>query len=160
MFTGYITNPIAFVLVLILALVLLALEVMVPSFGILGISGGYFLIESIISIKNFDNPVLYILISLVVSAIIIGIMIKYFFKNMDRNRLVLNTNLEASKGNGRNLDLKEFIGKEAIVNKTLRPSGEVEIEGKIYEAVSFGNYIAKDEKVIVEKVEGKTIYVK
>lgn len=160
MFTGYITNPIAFVLVLVLALVLLALEVIVPSFGVLGISGGYFLIESIISIKNFENPALYILIAIIIASIIIGIMFKLFFKNMERNRLILNTNLQSSKGNGNNLELKDFIGKEARVHKTLRPSGEIEIEGRIYEAVSFGDYISKDEKVIVEKVEGKIIYVK
>lgn len=160
MFTGFLVNPYTFVAILTLSLVLIVLEIFVPSFGILGIVGGYLFIESIISIRNFINPIPYILIALILAVIIIAIIVKVFYKNMGKNIFVLNTDLKKSKGHGQQDLFTSLIGRQAVVNKTLRPSGEVEIDGMIYEAVSFGNYISKGQKVVVTKTKGSLLYVK
>lgn len=158
MLTEYITNPVLFVILMTGALTLIVLEFFVPSFGLLGISGAYLTIESILAIKNIENAILYIAISLVITFVIMMIFTKSFLKNMDKNKIVLNTDLSKSKGNGPKYDITNLMGKTGLVNKTLRPYGEVEIEGKVYVATSFGNYIDKGKMIKVEKVEGSTIY--
>jgi membrane-bound ClpP family serine protease len=78
------------------------------------------------------------------------------------NRLVLSGHeQEASEGYiaGENPALLPQPGTKGIVMATLRPSGKVIIDGKIYEAITAGSFIAKDQKIKVEKVEGSIIIV-
>jgi membrane-bound serine protease (ClpP class) len=42
---------------------------------------------------------------------------------------------------------------------TLRPSGKIVIDDKLYEAVSYGTFIEKGSKIVVERFEGSTIIV-
>lgn len=160
MFTGFIANEILFVILLSLSLVLITLEFFIPSFGIVGLTGGYLLIESILSADNFSNITFLVGVSLLISLIIITLIIKYFVRNMEKNKLVLNTSLKTSKGNKPKYDNPDLVGQIAIVHKTLRPSGEVMLNNEIYEAVSFGDYIGQNEEVIVEKIVASKLYVR
>ena len=54
----------------------------------------------------------------------------------------------------------ELLGKDAIVDVELRPSGRVVIDGKIYSAVSERGFISKGETVTVLKQEGIGLTVK
>ncbi|WP_103981284.1 NfeD family protein [Helcococcus massiliensis] len=159
MLKEFITNPVLFTLLLTIALTLVSIEIFVPG-GIFGITGGYLIFESILAAGNIENVVMYVLISIFITLILDFILVKSFVKNMDTNKIVLNTNLSKAKGNGPNLDTKDLIGKMGIVNKTLRPYGEIEIEGKVYVATSYGNFIDKGDTVIVDNVEGSTLYCK
>lgn len=158
MLTSIIVNQYIFTLIFTLSLVLIAIEVFTPSFGLIGITGIYLLIESILAIGNIENAFIFILISILLSTIIMLFIVKKFINNIHKNKLVLNTNLSKAKGNGTDYKNKDLIGKTAIVNKTLRPSGEVEIEQKIYEAITYGDFIEKGKEVIVDKIEGNKIY--
>lgn len=158
MLKEFITNPILFTLLLTTALTLVSLEFFVPGFGILGISGAYLIFESILAMGNIGNVALYIILSIFITLILDLIIIKLFIKNMDTNKIVLNTSLSKAKGNGPIMNIQRLIGKTGIVNKTLRPYGEVEIEGKVYVATSVGDFIDKGSMVNVDKVEGSTLY--
>lgn len=158
MLKEFITNPILFTLLLTTALTLVSLEFFVPGFGILGISGAYLIFESILAMGNIGNVALYIILSIFITLILDLIIIKLFIKNMDTNKIVLNTSLSKAKGNGPIMNIQRLIGKTGIVNKTLRPYGEVEIEGKVYVATSVGDFIDKGSMVDVDKVEGSTLY--
>ncbi len=160
MLKEFITNPILFTLLLTIALTLVSLEFFVPGFGILGISGAYLLFESILAIGNIENVAIYIILSIFITIILDLIIVKFFIKNMDTNKIVLNTSLSKAKGNGPIIDSQSLVGKTGIVNKTLRPYGEVEIEGKIYVATSVGDFIDKGSLVNVDKIEGSTLYCK
>jgi membrane-bound serine protease (ClpP class) len=52
------------------------------------------------------------------------------------------------------------LGKEGRVHSRLRPSGRIEIEGEIYDAISRGDFIEQGEKVIVISTEGTSLKVK
>lgn len=160
MLKEFITNPILFTLLLTTALTLVSLEFFVPGFGILGISGAYLIFESILAMGNIGNVALYIILSIFITLILDLIIIKLFIKNMDTNKIVLNTSLSKAKGNGPIMNIQSLVGKTGIVNKTLRPYGEVEIEGKVYVATSVGDFIEKGNMVNVDKVEGSTLYCK
>ncbi len=51
------------------------------------------------------------------------------------------------------------IGSTGIVAATMRPSGRIEIDGKIYEAITAGSFIEEGTKIVVTNVEGNTIIV-
>jgi len=74
-------------------------------------------------------------------------------------KLGLNEKLETEKGYTSYTKIDELIGKEGVVITTLRPAGTIEIEGKRYDALSLGEFIEKDEKIKVIKVEGGKIIV-
>lgn len=157
MLTSLITNHYIFVAILALALTLLFLELVVPSFGILGISGIYLTFESILAMKNFQNSLGLVLTSLIFALAISLFIIHIFIRNFKNNKLVLNSKI-AYKGNSNKLS-EDLVDKEGIVLKVLRPSGEIEIDGKVYNAISNGNYIDKGEKVLVKSVEGSQLLV-
>ena len=162
MLTGLITSEIIFTVILTLGLTMLILELFVPSFGLLGISGIYLVIESFLAINNIDNAMLYIIISLIASAIIGMIIGKIFFRNMEKNKLVLNKSFNDIKGNNlqHTVNKEELLNEIAVVNKVLRPSGTIELNGTIYNAVSNGSFISKGKKVIIERIENSQLYVR
>ncbi|MDI6860712.1 MAG: NfeD family protein [Caldisericia bacterium] len=55
--------------------------------------------------------------------------------------------------------MKNLSGKRGKVITTLRPSGTIEIDGKRYDAISLGEFIEKDSRVKVVKIEGNKIIV-
>ncbi len=54
---------------------------------------------------------------------------------------------------------KEMIGKTAKVATDLKPSGQIEIDGRVYQALSEGDYIDKDAQVIVIGGQGSHLIV-
>jgi len=58
------------------------------------------------------------------------------------------------------LDLQNLIGKTGIVINDLRPAGRAVIENKRFDVVSEGDYIDKDNKIIVSFISGNRIVVK
>lgn len=162
MLTGLITNEILFTVVLTLGLTMLILELFVPSFGLLGVSGIYLVIESFLALKNIENEILYIIISLISSAIIGLIIGKVFFRNMENNKLVLHNDFRNVKGNNlqHNINKEDLLNTTGVVDKVLRPSGTIEVDGTIYNAVSNGNFIPKGKKVVIERIENSHLYVR
>lgn len=157
MLTSFINSDIIFTIILSISLIALALEVMIPSFGLIGIIGIYLFIESILAIQYVPNPIISIIIAIIVTIIVVFIISKTIIKNIETNRLVLQKNLSKITGNKNSNLEKKLIGKEAIVVKTMRPSGEIEIENEVYHAISDGNFITKGEKVIIEGIKGGQI---
>ena len=53
-----------------------------------------------------------------------------------------------------------MIGKNGMTTTVLRPSGRIDIEGQIYQAMSTGDYIESGEKVMVFSTEENQLVVK
>lgn len=159
MITNLINNEILYVIVLSLGITLLLIEAVVPSFGLIGISGILLIFESVTSSLRFENYYLLMIISLF-SGIILAYLITWNFILSRESKLILKNNLHKAKGNGYELSKEDLIQKEGIVTKVLRPSGEIEVGGKIYNAISDGNFIEKGKKVVIEKIEGSQLFVK
>jgi membrane-bound ClpP family serine protease len=51
------------------------------------------------------------------------------------------------------------VGSQGTVLSTLRPSGKIEVEGDIYEAMTEGSFIEKGEAVVVTRVMGSAVVV-
>lgn len=157
MLTNFINSPIIFSTILTLGLVFALIELFVPNLGILGIIGVYLIFESILAMKNIQNVGIYVSFSIILSFLIVFVILKLFASKIKKGKFVLNTNLTKSKSNILKNDLTDLLGKEGIVHKTLRPYGEIKIEDNIYEATCNGDFIVRDSKIKVEKIEGTKI---
>ncbi|HQN49309.1 MAG TPA: NfeD family protein, partial [Caldisericia bacterium] len=145
----------------ILGLVLLLIEIfLIPGFGLTGITGIILIFVSIFLTLGGGAKALYSIGIVAVILLILFIILLFFFPKIPIwKKLGLNEKLETEKGYTSYTKIDELIGKEGVVITTLRPAGTIEIEGKRYDALSLGEFIEKDEKIKVIKVEGGKIIV-
>ena len=163
------------ILLFIVGVGLIILELFVfPGFGVAGISGIILVITglvlSLLGNVNFNfefvdagaigKALLTVTAGLALGfAATIYMSIKIGSKGM-LHKVALNATLNNADGYiGVSMDEKNLIGKSGLTKTVLRPSGKVDIEGKIYDAVSEQNYIEKGVKVRVERYETGQIYV-
>lgn len=94
-----------------------------------------------------------------------GIGFYFLLDHLSQSRLwqkvTLRDSLTGQKGfKSSAADLSAYAGKEGMTDSVLRPSGKVDIEGHILDAVSRGDFIEKGKRVIVIKAEGSYLVVK
>ena len=149
------------VIIFVLGIILLLIEVFIPGFGVFGVAGiGAIFASIIMASDSLYQALISIFISSVVTAIVIALIIKYLPKRNLSRTLFLGTNLDKERGFVSSKEAPEYIGREAITLSFLRPSGKIEIDGQMLDAVSEGRYIEKDKTVVVLKVEGSRLIVK
>lgn len=159
MFSSIITSHFFFMFVLIVGLLALILEIFIPSFGLVGITGLYLVLNALGAIPNIENAYYYIIFSILIALILGIILIKFLMSRSSVNKMILHTKLE-----GTGLDKKtriedqEILGMNGEVIKPLRPSGLAQINGKSYQVLSYGEFINKGEHIVVDKIEGNKIY--
>lgn len=144
-----------------IGIILLLIEVFIPGFGVFGVAGiGAIFASIVMASDSLYEALISIFISSVVTAIVIALIIKYLPKRNLSRTLFLGTNLDKERGFVSSKEAPEYIGREAITLSFLRPSGKIEIDGQMLDAVSEGRYIEKDKTVVVLKVEGSRLIVK
>ena len=164
------------ILLFFIGLILIALEIFViPGFGVVGILGIVcVLLGLILSLINndfftFPNGIMetigYTLFRVTIT-LIIGIPLAAAFGGSIFNfpvfkKMVLLDDQKSNKGYSiKQSEQVDVIGLEGIVISDCRPSGKVEIEGNLYDAISDAEYILKGTKIIVTKVQGYSVKVK
>ncbi|HNF49417.1 MAG TPA: NfeD family protein, partial [Chitinophagales bacterium] len=147
----------------------------IPGFGVVGISGILCIIVgltlSLIDNHNFDFPhgfsetIGYALFRVTVT-LIAGITLAALFGGSIFNfpffnKMVLKDVQQSDKGfTIKQEDQVEMIGKHGVVISDLRPSGKVEIESNLYDAISDAAFISAGTEVVVTKVQGYSVKVK
>ena len=163
------------IIMFFIGLVLLALEFFViPGFGITGISGIIITLGSLILVM-LDNDIFdfsFVNTSdiLKATAAILGGFTASLFvmfiggirlsKSKAFRKIALFDTLDRSQGYVSTASRIPLTGKSGIAYTVLRPSGKVMINGIIYDAYTRGEFIKKDEKVVVISEEGTTLKVK
>lgn len=165
------------ILLFFTGLILIAVEIfIIPGFGITGILGIILaftgLVLSLIENVIFDfAPVNAQKLGVALMTVTLGIFGGFVLSLYLGNKL-----FSARSGPFRNLALKtvqnvdegylnvesSFLalkGKTGIAQTVLRPGGKVLIDGEVYDAVTEGGFIAKDEKVTVIRVSAAQLYV-
>lgn len=165
------------ILLFFTGLILIAVEIfLIPGFGITGILGIILaftgLVLSLIENVIFDfAPVNAQKLGVALMTVTLGIFGGFVLSLYLGNKL-----FSARSGPFRNLALKtvqnvdegylnvesSFLalkGKTGIAQTVLRPGGKVLIDGEVYDAVTEGGYIPKDEKVTVIRVSAAQLYV-
>ena len=165
------------ILLFIVGLILIAIEIFViPGFGIAGILGILLsftaLVISLLDNVNFNfenvepEKIMTALTTVVVamfSGFVVSIIVgkKVFTANSGAlKNLALQSVQEKESGFvGVDTSYNEMVGKEGIAYTVLRPSGKVQIEGKIYDAMATMAMIEKGEAIKVVKAEAAQLYV-
>ena len=145
-----------------LGIVLLAIEIFViPGFGITGILGILGIVAGIFmsfGINNIERAVLVVFVSLIADIILIIILARFILKSKGfKNIVALETD---TAGYHSSVSYDNLLGCEGITDTFLRPSGNIIINDKKYDAITEGEFINKGAKIKVILVEGNKIVIK
>ena len=145
-----------------LGIVLLAIEIFViPGFGITGILGILGIVAGIFmsfGINNIAQAVLVVFVSLIADIILIIILARFILKSKGfKNIVALETD---TAGYHSSVSYDNLLGCEGITDTFLRPSGNIIINDKKYDAITEGEFINKGAKIKVILVEGNKIVIK
>ena len=149
------------ILTFVMGITLLAIEIFIPSFGVIGIAGLILTMYSVMD--SFASTQMGFLI-LIVSAIAIILTVTIYVKlGFDRNlfdRFILKNTNSSQRGYNSKNNHSVLIGKSGVTKTILRPTGRIEVEGNAYDAKSDSDFIGKDREVEVVAIKDGHIIVK
>ena len=155
-----------YVIILLLAgIILVILETLLPSGGILGILATASLIGAI-ALGFMQNPVTgwgVLLAVLICVPILVLLGLKALPRTPFGRKMILaepQTDKDARGKAGVDDENFEFLkGKSGITVTALRPSGIAEIDAKRFSVVSEGEMIEPSVEIVVKEVEGNNIII-
>lgn len=159
------------IIIFIVGVILILVEIFViPGFGVSGILGIIMIISSIflglitdfhiVDSSLISEAILQLTIALILSITIIIILWKYLPKTKTFNKFVLSDNIDAKTGYLGDDKFSNLINQYGQALTDLRPSGIGIFNESKYDISTEGEYITKDTKIIVSKIEGLRIIVK
>jgi len=157
----YISIPLEVYFLMFLGIALLIAEAFIPGFGVTGILGIVCLaLATFIRSKSLAD----ILVLGGTGLIICTVFLIIFFKSAEngllwRSPIVLKDITSKEKGFVSTDDLSNMIGAIGKSKTMLRPSGVGIFLGKYIDVVTQGEYIEKDTRIIITKVEGRRVVV-
>lgn len=168
---------------ILMGVVLILLEIFViPGFGVAGICGLALLFGGLVMSfvgnagglfpssptgqADLTRSAVTVLIGLATAGGGIFVVGKYFGSLPLLGRLVLDGSrqeedreLDLVEAMGASSDLTGLVGRVGVAHSPLRPSGRVEVEGRLYDALSALGYVEAGSAVRVTGVEGWSIVV-
>lgn len=151
------TEPLLF----IAGIILIMLEVFLPTLGILGVIGLILVMVSIFSAVPILSQAIWIVAgAILITAVIVWILIRFLGWEVKWNRVVLRTAQSNQEGYTSSKDRKDLLGQVGITLTPLRPSGFAKFGDQKEDVVSEGEIIPSGEKVKVIYVEGMRVVVK
>lgn len=144
----------------LLGTLFLLMEILFTGVGLFAVLGISSIFVSLIWAMGGDiDAVKVLLAGLVLAVIAFAFIATKLPSSKLWERVVLRETESAEAGYNSVDDYGMLVGKEGIVTAELRPSGKVEINGKIYDVVSTGAYIEEGERVVVAEAVGMRIVV-
>ena len=156
------------IILLFFGILLVILEILIiPGFGIAGITGGglilwsifYMLLGEYPSAQDYSDAYFGLSVA-TIGAIAAGILLfkiitesKYYSQIIEFKPQRKQDGYSISKG------FEKFVGKSGISTTDLRPSGKINIDNQIFQAISTGDYINKNSKIIVLRIDENQMVV-
>lgn len=149
-------------LVLLVGLLLMVLELFLPSFGAVGVIGIAMTLLGVGMTSN--NPTVTLLntcYAIAIAIIFAMILLKMGYRMRLGRGLVLNEQLTSEKGfQSFQQDYARYLNQTGITLTSLRPVGRAQFQDDILEVLSLGDMIEEDKSVVVCRVEGNKLFVK
>lgn len=144
----------------IAGIVLIIIELFVPG-GILGMLGFICVVAGVV-MAAYDAVfgLVSLLISIIVSVIVLIVLARYLGLKGAWRKFVLTDQQQNETGYVSSRSYKELEGKLGTTITPLRPAGAMLLEGKRYDVVSEGGFIAANQPVVVLQVEGSRVVVR
>ena len=161
--------------VFIIGVVLLLVELfIIPGFGVAGISGAILILTSLtlmmLGNDTFDFtfvPAERIVkaITVTFSGLLASILVLIFgglkfTQSRIFARIALQSSQKTEEGYTSKFTTQSLLNREGIAFTVLRPSGRVEIDGDIYEAVARDHYVEAGDRIVVIDDSGNVLKVK
>lgn len=149
------------ILIFIMGVTLLALEIFIPSFGVIGIIGlilsGYSVMDSF---SDSRMGVLVLVLTALAIILTVTIYVKLGFDRSLFDRMILSKTNSSTRGYNSKTNYDNLVGKSGLSKSILRPTGRIEIDGNIYDAKSESDFISKDRNILVTRIKNGNIIVK
>ncbi|MFD0692819.1 nodulation protein NfeD [Paenibacillus sp. GCM10027628] len=144
-----------------IGIVLLILELVIPSFGILSVLGAICLFGGVLMAASDPKEAAVMLgVALLIAIIAVAFAIKYFKHRGVWNRFILKEQLTTAKGFTSTPDRGFLVGRTGEAITPLRPAGTALIGGERIDVVTDGSFIPNGKAVIVVQVEGTRVVVR
>ncbi|MBN1838029.1 MAG: hypothetical protein JW820_19380 [Spirochaetales bacterium] len=145
--------------------VAIIVEMFVPALGLIGAGGLAAIVVSIVMVyRQFGTLVgsIYLGAAIVVLPVLIVLYFRYMPRSFVGKRLIQHEVQEREAGYASYTAerYEGLVGKQGNAVTVLRPVGTVLIDGSKYSAVTAGEYVEKDQPVVVTRVEGSRIVVR
>ncbi len=149
------------IILLTVGTALIIIEMLIPGFGIAGLSGGAAVIAGlIVSSSSFGAAMFSLGLIVIVLCIAAVIVFKLVFgKRRKSSALVLDESIKGGSTELCDPSAAELVGKEGVALSALRPSGIAMINGKRLDVLAEGEFVGKGEAVVVTDVQGLHISV-
>lgn len=146
---------------LIIGIVCFGIEAILPGFGVFGLLGIISLLGALFFVLGANSFAAMIVAILAVVIIILGCLFINYFPDSSLGRILsLKWRSTTDKGYV-SVDVKpDLVGKEGIAKTVLRPAGTIEIEDKLFDAVTEGSFIEPGTNIMVISVSGGRILVR
>jgi membrane-bound serine protease (ClpP class) len=149
------------IVLFLVGVALIVAEFFVPAFGILGVGGlGAIGASIVMAAPSVLAGFQMIGISVVVAAIALFILFRFLGGRSWLHRLVLDKSEKKEEGYVAAKGLKDLEGLEGITLTPLRPAGSAEIGGNKVDVIAEGDFIPRNVKIKVFRVEGAKIVVR
>ena len=160
------------IIIFLLGVILICLELfVVPGFGLTGITGILFIISGLIltlikhplTFPSFEFQTAFMIVSysFITTFILAILAIKFIPKTTLWKRVSLQAREVKSQGYQiKSLPKKIKVGLKGSTKTILRPSGRANFDNNIIiDVTTFGEFIDKNENIIVAKIEGNKVFV-
>lgn len=160
------------ILLFVIGVILLIVEVFItPGFGLIGSVGIVLMIAGlflglisdfpVINWVDISNATIQLALTFIGTGILIAIVLKFLPKTELFSNLILSKNIDSTSGYISNEPfVVELVGKQGIAFTDLRPSGAVIVDEQKIDAVSESEFIPKNSKIKIIKVEGSKVVVR
>ncbi|HEX3602242.1 MAG TPA: NfeD family protein [Lacipirellulaceae bacterium] len=152
------------ILLMVLGCALVVLEVFIPSGGIISVLSAVSLIASIV-IASWQSPttgpftgLVFAAVTVIVVPIIIATAFKYWPKT-PMGKAFLGEPLTADKVLPKD-SRRALLGRVGVARSKMLPSGAVEIDGQMVDAVSQGQAIEPGTYIVVTEVRANRVVVR
>ena len=145
------------IILTLLGLLLLFVEILMPGFGLFGILGTLSLMGALLLAYKIYGFFVFLML-LILAVLLFFAMILFAKKSGLYNKVVLKEQ-QQEKGFDESA-LQGLLGKIGVTHTELKPFGVAELDGKLVDVCSTGEFIDRGTQIQVIQIVGKTVTVK
>lgn len=151
-------------IVMIFGLLMCMIEVIIPGFGVFGILGTLFTSGGAVAriIMGATGLQILSMLILIVAVVVVSVVLVTIFAKagiLSKSALVQDKTVVPVDYEKPTKEQRKLIGKVGFAYTVFKPSGKMQLDGKIYDAIS-NEYIEKGEKIKVVEIKNNSIVVK
>ncbi|MCM1113525.1 MAG: hypothetical protein NC399_09760 [Muribaculum sp.] len=146
---------------LIAGFVLVGVELVVPGFGLPGVSGILCLLAGVFLTADSVEEAVFITIAVIVLlGILMSVMLGLLSSGKLKPPVVLDSEVRGTDGYLNASDLEYLLNREGVAATDLHPMGRGVFDGIVLDIYSDGSYIEKGTPVTIARIDGRRLLVK